>query len=179
MKALTVTVALILLMVGTNLSAQNRNYSYDSYGHTLNIGLGVGGYSSYYGYNGQTMAAFDINYEFQVARNFTLAPFITLYSYSDPNYTTWVTPIGVKGSYYLDQLLHAGPHWNFYVGASLGVALVSTTWNNNYYGDRSYYTAANPLYVDFHLGTEYRFNKNIGAFLDLSTGISTIGIAIH
>ncbi len=181
MKVLTVTVAMILLMVGTSLSAQYKNHSYDNYGHTLNIGLGVGGYSGYYdyGYNGHTLAAFNVNYEFQVAKNFTLAPFITLYSYSDPNYTTWVTPIGVKGSYYLDQLLHANPHWNFYVGASLGVALVSTTWNADYYGDRSYYTAANPLYVDFHLGTEYRFNKNIGAFLDLSTGISTIGIAIH
>jgi len=178
MKTLKITVALILITLGTNLSAQNYRAN-DGYGHTLNIGLGIGGYSSYYGYNGYVLPAFDINYEFQVARNFTLAPFITLYSYSDPNYTTWVTPIGVKGTYYLDQLLHAGPHWNFYVAASLGAAIVSTTWNADYNGDRTYYTAANPLYVDLHVGTEYRFNRNIGAFLDLSTGISTIGIAIH
>jgi|ERR1035437_375099 hypothetical protein len=178
MKVLTVTIALFLLTLGTNLSAQKNNYS-DSYGNVLNIGLGIGGYSGYYGYIGHTLPVFNINYEFGVARNFTLAPFVTFYSYSDPNYTTYVTPIGVKGTLYLDQLLHAGPHWNFYVAGSLGVALVNTTWNADYPGDRSYYHSVDPLYLDLHVGTEYRFTRNIGAFLDLSTGISTIGIAIH
>lgn len=178
MKALTLTVALILLTLGTNLSAQ-KNSGYGEYGNTLNIGLGIGGYSGYYGYVGHTLPVFNINYEFGVARNFTLAPFVTLYSYSDPNYTTYVTPIGVKGTLYLDQLLHAGSRWDFYVAGSLGVSLVSTTWNDNYYGDRTYYRSVDPLYLDLHLGTEYHISRNIGAFLDLSTGISTIGIAIH
>ena len=178
MKVLTVTIALFLLTLGTNLSAQKNNYS-DGHGNVLNIGLGIGGYSTYYGYEGHTLPVFNINYEFGVARNFTLAPFVTLYSYSDPNYTTYVTPVGVKGTLYLDQLLHAGRRWNFYVAGSLGLDIVNTTWNSDYYGDRTYYHEVDPLYVDLHVGTEYRISRNIGAFLDLSTGVSTIGIAIH
>jgi hypothetical protein len=178
MKVLTLTVAFILLTVGTNLSAQKHSYS-EGYGNTLNIGLGIGGYSGYYNYSGHALPVFNINYEFGVAKNFTLAPFVTLYSYSDPNYTTYVTPVGVKGTLYLDQLLHAGSRWDFYVAGSLGVSIVSTTWDSNYYGDRTYYRSVDPLYLDLHVGTEYHLSRNIGAFLDLSTGISTIGIAIH
>lgn len=178
MKKITFIIALVLLTLSANLSAQKDVY-YDGHGGVLNIGLGIGGYSGYYGYIGHTLPVFDINYEFGITRNFTLAPFLTLYSYSDANYTALVTPIGVKGSLYLDQLLHAGPRWNFYVAGSLGVAIVNTTWNAYYTGDRTYYTSANPLYLDFHIGTEYRISRNIGAFLDLSTGVSTIGIAIH
>lgn len=180
MKTITLTIALVFLTLSTNLSAQHTLRSYSNeYGHTLNIGLGIGGYSGYYGYIGHTLPVFDINYELSVARNFTLAPFITLYSYSDANYRSVVTPIGVKGTLYLDQFLHAGSNWDFYTAGSLGIALVSTTWDANYTGDRTYYTSTDPLYIDFHLGTEYHFSRNIGAFLDLSTGVSTIGIAIH
>ena len=179
MKTTTFALLCLLMIVGTNLSAQKKTYAGGGYGHTLNLGLGIGGYSGYYGYIGHTLPVFDVNYEFGVARNFTLAPFVTLYSYSDPNYTTYVTPIGVKGTLYLDQLLHAGRRWNFYVAGSLGVALVSTTWNADYYGDRTYYHSTDPLYLDLHVGTEYRISRNIGAFLDLSTGVSTLGIAIH
>ena len=178
MKALTLVVALILLTVGTNLSAQKHSYS-EGYGNTLNIGLGIGGYSGYYNYSGHALPVFNINYEFGVAKNFTLAPFVTFYSYSEPNYRAYVTPIGLKGTYYLDELLHAGSRWNFYVAGSLGVALETAVWDDTYYGDRTYYHSVDPLYLDLHLGTEYRLSKNIGAFLDLSTGVSTIGIAIH
>jgi hypothetical protein len=182
MKKTTLTIALVLLTLGlgTNLSAQRTSRIYSNeYGHTLNIGLGIGGYSGYYGYIGHTLPVFDINYEFAVARDFTLAPFLTIYSYSDANYRSIVTPIGVKGTAYLDRLLHAGPAWDFYVAGSLGVALESTTWDAGYTGDRTYYTSTDPLYLDFHLGTEYHFSNHIGGFLDLSTGVSTIGIAIH
>ena len=179
MKAITLTIALILLTVGTNLSAQRHKSYSEGYGNTLNIGLGIGGYSGYYGYSGNALPVFDINYEFGVAKNFTLAPFLIIYSYSDDNYRALVTPVGVKGTLYLDQLLHAGPNWDFYVAGSLGAAIVNTSWDSNYSGDRSYYRSVDPLYVDLHVGTKYHFNRNIAAFLDLSTGVSTIGIAIH
>ncbi|MDP4238093.1 MAG: hypothetical protein Q8904_01310 [Bacteroidota bacterium] len=178
MKTITITIALVLLTFGTNLSAQ-RHSSSNEYGNTLNLGLGIGGYSGYYGYYGNSLPVLNVNYEFGVAKNFTLAPFISFYSYSDPNYRAYVTPIGVKGTYYLDQLLHAGSDWDFYVAGSLGADLVTTTWDANYYGDRSYYRAVDPLYLDFHLGTEYHISKKVGLFLDLSTGVSTVGIAIH
>lgn len=179
MKKIAIILSLVLLTLGTSLSAQRNSYNNNEYGHTLNLGLGIGGYSGYYGYIGHTLPVFNINYEFGVGRNFTLAPFLTLYSYSEPNYSELVTPIGVKGTLYLDQLLHAGPSWDFYVAGSLGISLVTTSWDVNYPGDRSYYREVSPLYLDLHLGTEYHISRNIGIFLDLSTGVSTVGIAIH
>ena len=172
-------ITLVLLLSITNLSAQRRSSYSESYGHTLNLGLGIGGYSGYYGEVGHTMPVLHANYEFEVARNFTLAPFVTLFSYDDGNYRETVVPLGVKGTLYLDKLLEAGRNWDFYTAGSLGFALVNTSWDVNYYGDRAYYREASPLFLDLHIGTEYHFNKHIGAFLDLSTGVSTIGIAIH
>ena len=179
MKKLTFIIALSLMILGSSLSAQKHFQSDERFGGALNLGLGIGGYSGYSGSIGHTLPVLNVNYELGIVQNFTLAPFITLYSYSDGNYRELITPVGVKGSLYLDQLLHAGPRWDFYTAGSLGIALVSTTWNANYNGDRTYYSSVNPLYLDFHLGTEYHFSNHIGAFLDLSTGVSTIGIAIH
>jgi hypothetical protein len=178
MKKLIFTIAIALLVMGTGLSAQIRFETSERYSG-LNLGLGIGGYAGYYGYIGHTLPVLNVNYEFDVARNFTIAPFVTLYRYSDPNYSTVVTPIGAKGTYYFDQLLHAGSRWDFYGAGSLGFALVNTTWDVNYNGSRNYYVAASPLFLDLHIGTEYHFTNHIGAFLDLSTGVSTIGIAIH
>jgi len=162
------------------------------YGNTLNLGLGIGGYYGYYGYIGRTLPVFHINYEFDVAKNFTLAPFVTFYTYSNRykwgnknypdryyNYRETVIPIGVKGSYYLDDLLKASSKWDFYLAGSIGVAIVSRRWDDGYYGDRDVYKGARSLYLDLHLGTEYHINNKLGLFLDLSTGVSTIGLAIH
>jgi len=179
MKKLTIILALILITLGSVLSAQDRFQSSERFGGALNLGIGIGGYSGYYGNIGHTLPVLNVNYELGIVRNFTLAPFLTLYSYTDGNYNSLVTPIGVKGTYYFDQLLHAGPRWDFYAAGSLGLALVTTTWNPAYTGSRNYYTSANPLYVDFHVGTEFHLSNVVGLFLDLSTGVSTIGIAIH
>jgi hypothetical protein len=163
-------------------------YGQENYGKALNIGLGIG----YYSYVGHSVPVLHINYEFDVAKDFTLAPFLTFYSYSNeyywgdknhPNryysYHETVIPIGVKGTYYFDKLLEAGSPWDFYLAASMGFAIVNTSWESNYEGDRNVYHGASSLYLDFHIGSEYHFNNKLGMFLDLSTGISTIGLAIH
>lgn len=174
----TITILFLLLISVSLVSAQRRSSS-QSYGNTLNLGLGIGGYSGYYGYVGEFLPVLHANYEFEVAKNFTLAPFATLYSYTDNHYRETVIPMGAKGSLYLDRLLKAGSQWDFYVAGSLGFALVSTSWDTHYYGDRTYYHEASSLFLDFHVGAEYHFNKHIGAFLDLSTGVSTVGLAFH
>lgn len=179
MKKIILTTLLIFAALTTDLLAQRNEFQVDSNGHTLNIGVGIGGYSGYYGYIGHTLPVLSVNYELSVLHNFTLAPFVTLYSYSDANYRSTVVPIGVKGTYYLDQLLRAGVNWDFYAAGSLGISLVNTSWKSNYTGDRTYYSSTDPLYLDFHLGSEYHISRKIGVFLDLSTGVSTIGIAIH
>jgi len=163
-------------------------YAQENYGKTLNLGLGIG----YYGYVGHSIPVLHINYEFDVAKDFTLAPFLTFYSYSNEyywgnknhpytyySYHETVIPIGVKGTYYFDKLLDAGAKWDFYLAASLGFSIVNSSWDDNYEGDRDVYHGASSLYLDFHIGSEYHFNNKLGMFLDLSTGISTIGIAFH
>jgi hypothetical protein len=186
MKKTIFTILLTLLIMGGTVSAQKAGYT-ERHGRTLNLGLGVGGYAGYYGYIAHSVPVFHLNYEFDVARNFTLAPFISFstyrngYYWHDNNYYYHETiiPIGVKGSYYFDQILQAGPNWDFYLAGSLGFAIVRTSWDNGYGGDTGYYEDGSPLFFDLHIGTEYHFNRHVGAFLDLSTGVSTIGLAIH
>ncbi len=178
-KIFTFALLSLFLILGTNLSAQNRNGS-ENYGGALNLGLGIGGYSGYYGYVGHTLPVFSINYEFDVAPSFTLAPFVSFYSYRNNKYyyNETVIPIGVKGSYYFDQILNANSNWDFYLAGSLGFAVVNSRWDNGYSrGD--YYHEVNPLFLDLHIGAEYHISNKVGLFLDLSTGVSTIGLAIH
>lgn len=176
----------IIALVITTVKAQEK------YGKTLNLGIGVG----YYNYTNHNVPVLSLNYEIDVAQNFTLAPFIGYYGYRNDyywgnknypyryySYRETVVPIGVKGTYYFDQLVKANSKWDFYGAASLGAAIVKYQWEDGYYGDRKIYRngyrGTSPLYLDLHIGTEYHINNKLGLFLDLSTGVSTFGIAIH
>ena len=193
MKKIIILTLLILSLVSINIYAQEK-FSYEKYGNTFNLGLGIGGTYGYYDYAGHSMPVFSANYEFDVAKYFTLAPFISFsssrasYYWGDRNnnypyryyyYHETVVPIGVKGTYYFDKLLKSNNKWDFYLAGSLGFAIISTRWDDGYYGDRNYFRNASSLFLDLHAGTEYHVNKKIGVFLDLSTGVSTIGLAIH
>jgi hypothetical protein len=180
---------LTLLFVGIFHFSGNAQ---ENFGSALNLGIGVGGYSGYYRYAGHTIPVFSANFEFTTARNFTLAPFASIYTFSDEyywgnanhpdqyySYNEVVIPVGVKGSYYFDSLLGASDNWDFYLGASLGFALVSSHWDNGYEGDKNYYHGGSPLFLDLHIGTEVHVSKKLGIFLDLSSGVSTVGLAIH
>ena len=187
MKTLRIPLIILFTVIATNTFAQ-QNKRDENYGRTLNLGLGIG----YYGYVGYSTPVFHADYEIMVARSFTLAPFINVFSYKE--YTYWgnpnhpyrnyyyhetVMPVGVKGSYYFDRLLGAGPDWDFYLAGSLGVEIRKTVWDDGYYGDRVVDHSSSPLFIDLHIGTEYHFNKKVGLFLDLSTGVSTLGLGFH
>jgi hypothetical protein len=176
-KLFTISILFLLILFHFNTYAQ------ETYGRTLNLGLGVGGYSGYYGYAGRSLPVFHINYEIDVVRNFTLAPFASLYTFSDSHdsytYHETVIPIGVKGTYYFDELLEANGKWDFYLAGSLGFAIVNSRWEAGYNGDRNHFHGGSALFLDVHIGSEYHFNNRVGAFLDLSTGVSTIGLAFH
>lgn len=169
----------LLMLIGTNLSAQKKTYS-GGHGNTFNLGLGIGGYSGYYGYEGRALPVLSLNYEFDVANNFTLAPFVTFATYSNDNYhyRETVIPIGVKGSYYLDDAFNAGSDWDFYLAGSLGFSVVNTRWDEGYYRDDRYHKVR-PLFLDLHFGAEYHLSNKIGLFLDLSTGVSTLGLSFR
>lgn len=175
---------IILMMVGLFTF---KSQAQERHGGTLNLGMGLGGYGGYYGYLGRSLPVFHLNYEFDVADHFTLAPFVSVYTFSERHY--WnndyyryretVVPIGLKGTYYFDEILSADSEWDFYLGGSLGFALVSTRWDQGYDGDRDVYRGGRPLFLDLHMGAEYHLNERLGVFLDLSTGVSTVGIALH
>ncbi|MBL7937335.1 MAG: hypothetical protein JNM51_16110 [Bacteroidia bacterium] len=187
MKTTLFTSMVILMLSVTILTAQETGTP-EKYGKTLNIGAGIG----YFGYVGRAFPAGSINFEFDVFKNFTLAPFIGTFSYqrnyywgdkNTPNryyyYRTVVVPVGVKGTYYFDQLFHANSKWDFYAAGSLGFAFRNSVWENGYYGDRRVMQTTSPLYLDAHIGAEYHITQKAGLFLDLSTGISTFGLALH
>jgi hypothetical protein len=190
-KILTST--LLLFIWSANISAQEigtkDTKGTEKYGNTLNLGLGIG----YYGYVGHSFPIIHANYEFDAGRNFTLAPFITVYTYQDYyywgnpkypyrnyNYRQTMIPIGLKGTYYFDKFLGAGSKWDFYLAGSLGLILKRTKWENAYNGSTTVINhGTNGIYFDGHVGAEYHVNKKVGLFLDLSSGISTFGLAVH
>ncbi|HLP56369.1 MAG TPA: hypothetical protein VK151_15135 [Fluviicola sp.] len=160
----------------------------EEYGPTLNIGPGIG----YYGYVGQSIPAFHADLEFDIAHNFTLAPFVTVLTYENLyywgdldspfryySYRRTIIPVGLKGIYYFDQLFGAGPKWDFYLGASLGFAFRTTSWEDGYEGEITVSRGESSVYFDGHIGTEYHFTETIGLQLDLSPGISTLCLAVH
>ncbi len=194
-KYIIILIVLAFYMKSVNAQESNspQTTSPEKYGKTLNLGVGVG----YYGHIGNMLPVGSLNYEFDVAKNFTLAPFIGVYSYTryyywgnpnkpydDPSYRRYsyrviAVPVGVKGTYYFDQLFRANSKWDFYVAGSAGFVFRSVVWDNDYYGDKQVYKSATPLYLDAHIGAEYHLNQKAGLFLDLSTGVSTFGLAIH
>ncbi len=196
MKKITGILLIFLAAFCFSGTAQETNTG-EKYGNTLNLGIGIGGYygyTGYYSYVGRSLPVFNLNYEFDVAKAFTLAPFVSFASYSNSyyygnpsknhpyrnyNYRETIVPIGVKGTYYFDNIVKAGSKWDFYLAGSVGFAIVNARWDNDYYGDQNYYRRGSSTFLDVHLGTEYHFNSHFGAFLDLSSGVSTIGLSIH
>lgn len=180
MKRYLRTLVLAATMATTAVNAQEK------FGNTLNMGVGIG----YYGYH-YASPALSFNYEIDLFRNFTLAPFAAIstyrsysywgdhrYPYRDYYYRETIIPVGAKASYYFDELLEADEKWDFYAAASLGVAFRTVSWENGYYGDRRIRNYS-PVFGTIHIGTEYHINQRAGLFLDLSTGYSTIGLGLH
>jgi len=177
-----------LVLLTLLVTAQTRSYAQEKFGNSLNLGVGLG----YYGHVPGAIPAFNVNYEFDVGRNFTLAPFVTAFtyrnyyywgdannSYREYSYQRTVVPIGVKGTYYFDELFNAGDKWDFYAAGSVGFAIVTTNYEEGYGGDRGIYNGVSPLYIDAHIGSEFHMTKTLGLYLDLSTGLSTFGLAVH
>lgn len=167
-------------------------YANDQYGKTFNLGFG----NSWYGTYRVPVSMLHLNYEFDVANQFTLAPFISYhihnrgiynnyYRYEDRRYRYYETivPIGVKGTYYLDDAINLDNKFDLYLAGSLGFALVRNRYEYVGYDGRTRvyrnaYGGTTPLFLDAHLGFEYHINPKIGMFVDLSTTISTIGLSI-
>jgi len=181
MKNITTFLLLFFALLNLNGFAQRIYYSeLEKHGNVLNVGIGVGGYTGYYGLSGHTLPVFNINYEFDVLNDVTLAPFATIYSYRDEikHYRETIIPVGIKGSVYFDQLFNTNTKWDIYLAGSVGYSITNASWDQGYSGE-TYYQDVSPLFLDLHLGTEYHISNRIGILLELSTGVSTIGLAFH
>ena len=187
MKHLSVLFILLLSSFSKDSLAQ-ETASGEKFGNTLNVGIGLG----YFGYIGYNMPVLHLDYEIGLARNLTIAPSISIYQYRHNyywgnnnyeyryySYKETVIPIGAKVSYYFDELLDANPKWDFYLAGTLGFIIRRTVWESNYYGETRIRPGTGYLYLDLHIGTEYHINNKLGIFADLSTGMSTFGLAIH
>jgi hypothetical protein len=187
MKTILPFLFFALFYFNPKYSAQ-EDISTENYGNTLNAGFGMG----YFGYDGYNTPVLHLNYEFQVAKNLTIAPFISFYRYHRSyywgnhnypykyyNYDETVIPIGAKVTYYFDDLLHASSKWDFYLAGSLGYTIRRYVWDSDYYGETRVRSGNGYLYIDLHIGAEYHFNNKLGMFADLSSGMSTIGLAFH
>jgi len=191
MKTKLISAMLFLTLSVTMIKAQNSWTSGpypEKFGSTLNLGIGIG----YYGYINSNTPVLHADFEFDVARNLTVAPSISFYTYQnyyywgnknkvyrDYSYRQTVIPVGVKVSYYFDELLKASAKWDFYAAGSAGVAIRNTVWESGYEGDVVLNNSSSNLYVDVHAGAEFHMTNKLGLFLDLSTGVSTFGLAIH
>lgn len=199
MKKLILILATVLLANNINI-AQTDKPLREKFGKTINLSIGAGYYGygiGYYSYVRNPTPVLNLNFEFDIFRNFTLAPFISgstyqnRYFWGDPNkpnsdnsyhyynYNEIIIPVGVKGTYYFDELFHANEKWDFYAAASVGFIYRNVVWDSGYYGDRTVYQSSSALYIAAHVGAEYHMNKKVGLFLDLSTGVSSLGFAFH
>jgi hypothetical protein len=160
----------------------------EKYGNTLNAGMGCG----YFAYIGYATSVFHLDFEIALDKNLTIAPSLMIYSYQKSilwgdqdhltrnyNYGETVLPMGIKVTYYFDQLLKAGLKWDFYSSGTLGFILRSTKWERGYKGQININPGTGPLYIDFHLGSEYHLTKVMGIYLDVSLNVATFGTSIH
>lgn len=181
-------IILLVLLIATHSVFSQDDAPSEKYGKSLNLSGGIG-YYRYVGYNRSVLHA---DYEFQIGNALTVAPSISLYNYEghtlwgDPNhqireyyYSEIVVPVGLKVSFYFDKIFKAGPKWDFYAASSLGTNFRKTNWETDYNGKYSIEPDTGPVYIDLHIGSEYHITNKIGIQLDLSTAISTFGMAIH
>jgi len=189
MKKIIILSILTLALFGyTSPVSAKKVYSGENYDNTLNLGVGT----ALHQYGNNSIPFFVVNYEFQVAEYFTIAPSIgyahysSNYYYGNGNnpyrnysYSETIIPISVKGTYYFDKILNAGSKWDFYLGTSVGYYYATFTTENGYTGKTTDIDGTSPLYLAIHLGTEYHISQKTGIFLDLSSQFNTVGLAFH
>lgn len=120
----------------------------ESYSGALNLFANIGNNSSIAG-----------NYEFPLAKNFTISPTAAIALDFDYIYA------GARVDYYFDSLLKLNEPWDIWGGAGLGF----TFENDN----------ENQTALDLHIGAEYKFNKTWGIILEGGANGGNIGVGIH
>lgn len=124
----------------------------ESYGNALNLFATFGSNSSITG-----------NYEFPLAKNFTISPEATL-----PFDFDYIAA-GARVDYYFDSLIKLNEPWDIWGGVSAGFKI----------GLASDYVADDDLRLDLHIGGEYKFNQKFGIILEAGNNGGSLGLGIH
>ena len=170
MKKIHFTLLLVLgLLAGTKSFAQ---MSIDKGTKFINLGIGVGGYSSAGG------IAFGGSADFGVAPNITVGGQVAYrsfnYGYSGFNDKINYLYFAARGSYHFNELLSLSTDKaDLYAGIGLGYESVS--YSNSIYGGSSF---GSGIFVPIHLGGRYMFAEKVGAFAELETGIAPLLLGI-
>ena len=176
------TLAAAVVLAANSLSAQPDNR--EPFGRTFNAGMGPG----YIGTVVLPSPFFIINYEYDLFRNATIAPFLGLASYSSgPHpyagknyfYRATILPMGLKATYNLDRLLRIPCRWDVYLACSAGYAYSERRWDLGYPGSKGTVAEVTQLYLHGHVGAEYHITRGTGLFADVSTSAAVAGFAFH
>ncbi|MBD2699963.1 hypothetical protein IC229_04910 [Spirosoma sp. BT702] len=158
------------LLVGTQSFGQ---MAIDKGVKFINLGIGVGGYSSVGG------IAFGAGADFGVAPNFTVGANAAYrsfnYGYLGFNDKINYLYFSVRGSYHFNQLLNLSTDKaDLYAG--LGIGYESVTYSDRF--GNGFNAFGSGIYIPIHLGGRYMFAEKVGAFAELGTGIAPLMLGV-
>ncbi|WP_121352047.1 hypothetical protein [Flavisolibacter nicotianae] len=173
---LTAFVLLLACFLQTNIKAQSNDAFGDVKGtNLLNAGVGLGSF----GLSGTGGLPLIASFEHGVSRNISVgleAGFIQQKYASDWKYTYLI--FGARGSYHFAI---NNPKLDLYGGAGLLYRHFSFTYTDGNTGDQPAYdfnSSGGDMIIDLHAGTRYLFNDHVGAFGELSYGISPLKLGV-
>lgn len=165
----------IIILLSALVVSQQAFAQYKKGDKLLNAGIGLG---AYYG-GGVPIGA---SLEFGVTDEISVGPMIDFYSwgYNFGGYKWRYTfvPIGVRGSYHVNELLNLdNDKLDLYGGLGLGYYISKYSDNSGYVG--SYNNAyGSRVFLNAHVGGRYYFKPNLGGFAELGYGVSTLKLGI-
>jgi hypothetical protein len=177
MKKKIVLASVILLSVLTTSKVFAQSQFNDIKGtNLLNAGIGLGSY----GLNGTGGLPLTASFEHGFSKNITAgveAGFIQRKYVDNWKYTYLI--FGVRGSYHFNEMLSVtNPRLDVYGGAGILYRHFKIKYGNgevnDYYGKAS----SGDITIDLHAGGRYMFNNNVGAFAELSYGISPLKLGV-
>ena len=144
----------------------------------LNAGIGLGSYGLSGTGDLPLVASFEHGFSKNISAGVMLG-FIQKKYASDWKYT--YTMIGARGSYHLNEAFKvANPKLDVYAGAGLFYRRFSLKYKNGVEAEDDFNLNASGGDIQFqlHAGGRYMFNNNIGAFAELSYGISPLQLGV-
>lgn len=151
-------------------SSGHKSASSGNYAGVNNLNLG---FVTYWSYNGSL--AFQADYEFNLARDFTFGPSLGYAGYSDNYYKYSNFSVGARFRWYADRVLNiTHPKWDVFANGDIGFSI----WNSKYTGpgtDPKTSSSTSPLWIGLGIGGKFHFNEKIGLQLIIGSG-AQIGI---